>query len=296
MAYLRVANVQEDAITFDDLTSMDFTPAEQEAYAVRSGDILLNVGQSPELIGRPALLREDLGHLAFQNHLARFRPRPGIDGEYALLVFRHYLHSGVFRSVATWSTNLATLGLGRLAVLPFPLPPLESQIRIAAEARRRLEASRSQAEAISAALKRMPGLEAELLLAAVTGALVPQDFADEPATELLDRLGPVPGDTTLPVQGRTREPPDDEELTMNPSAIQDDDTVAAGGRLAASLRAAGRPLRLPELLARAGYDGSEIDDVELFYLALREELGNAVRVLGDASENALLESMPDAAG
>ncbi len=296
MAYLRVANVQEDVIASDDLASMDFTRAEQEAYAVHPGDILLNVGQSPELIGRPALLREDLGRLAFQNHLARFRPKSGINGEYALLVFRHYLHSGLFRSVATWSTNLATLGLGRLAALPFPLPPPGTQVHIAAEAGRRLEASRSQAQAIRAALAKLPILESELLAAAVAGELVPQDPSSEPAPALLDRLGPVPGDADRSAEGRAENPPSAEEPMVNPAAKWDDDPVAAGGRLAASVRAAGRPLPLPDLLARAGYDGGAVDDVERFYLALREELGGAVRVLGDAAENAMLEAVPDAAG
>ncbi|WPB86922.1 restriction endonuclease subunit S [Sediminicoccus rosea] len=294
-AYLRVANVQEDAIATDDLATMDFTPAEQEAYAVHPGDILLNVGQSPELVGRPALVREDLGRLAFQNHLARFRPRPGIDGEYALLVFRHYLHSGLFRSVATWSTNLATLGLGRLAALPFPLPPPETQSRIAAEAARRLEASRSQAQAIRAALEKLPTLEAELLTAAVRGTLVPQDPSDEPASVLLERLGPVPVDADRAAKGGTEDPPSAEDPTVDTAAKYDDDPVAAGGRLAASLRAAGRPLPLPDLLARAGYDGAAVDDVERFYLALREELECTVRVVGDAVENAVLEAVPNAA-
>ena len=296
MAYLRVANVQEDAIASDDLASMDFTPAEQEAYAVRPGDILLNVGQSPELVGRPAIVREDLGRLAFQNHLARFRPKSGVNGEYALLVFRHYLHSGLFRSVATWSTNLATLGLGRLAALPFPLPPPETQVRIAAEAGRRLKASRSQAQAIRAAYAKLPTLEAELLAAAVTGELVPQDPSDEPALGLLDRLGPVPGNAHPSAEGRVGNPPSAGKSVVDPAAKWDDDPIAAGGRLAASLRATGQPLPLPALLARAGYDGGVVDDVERFYLALREELGGAVRVSGDAAENAMLEAVPDAVG
>src|SRR5437773_7606503 len=50
--YLRVANVYEDRLDLRDVKQMNFTPEEFATYALRSGDILLNEGQSPELVGR----------------------------------------------------------------------------------------------------------------------------------------------------------------------------------------------------------------------------------------------------
>jgi hypothetical protein len=63
---------------------------------------MLNEGQSPELVGRPAMYREEVPGACFQNHLIRFRTGPRVDA-FALLVFRHFLHSGVFRGIARWS-------------------------------------------------------------------------------------------------------------------------------------------------------------------------------------------------
>ncbi len=100
---------------------MNLTPEAQEIYRLRPGDILLNEGQSEELVGRPALYQGDPPSVCFQNTLVRFRSGPDVDPEFALLVFRFYFRSGAFRAIAKMSTNIAHLGAQRFADLPFPL-------------------------------------------------------------------------------------------------------------------------------------------------------------------------------
>ena len=53
--YLRVANVFEDRINTSSIMEMHFEGAEFDKYRLRYGDVLLNEGQSPELLGRPAI-------------------------------------------------------------------------------------------------------------------------------------------------------------------------------------------------------------------------------------------------
>lgn len=115
--YLRVANVYEDRIDTSDVLRMNFEPEEVAIYELRDGDILLNEGQSPELVGRPAIYRGEVPGACFQNTLIRFRAYEHVDPNYALLVFRHYMHSGVFKSIARWSTNIAHLGSGPIKLL-----------------------------------------------------------------------------------------------------------------------------------------------------------------------------------
>ena len=95
--YLRVKNVFEDRIDLTDVKQMEFSDDEYQRYKLEPGDILLNEGQSPELIGRPAMYRGELPGVCFTNSLIRFNPRTDIDGRYALYLFRHYLRSGRFR-------------------------------------------------------------------------------------------------------------------------------------------------------------------------------------------------------
>src|SRR5262245_43358613 len=101
--YLRVANVFEDRIDTRHVLEMNFSPAEFERYRLEPGDILLNEGQSLDLVGRPAMYRGEVPGSCFQNTLIRFRPRSGVLSKYALLVFRSYLHRGRFQQIARWT-------------------------------------------------------------------------------------------------------------------------------------------------------------------------------------------------
>src|SRR5664280_2157911 len=65
--YLRVANVFEDRIDIADVMSMHFEDDEFERFRLELDDILLNEGQSPHLLGRPAIYRGIPPDTAFTN-------------------------------------------------------------------------------------------------------------------------------------------------------------------------------------------------------------------------------------
>jgi Type I restriction modification DNA specificity domain len=291
--YLRVANVLEDRIDFSDVKEMSFSDAEAEKYGLHAGDILLNEGQSPELVGRPAMYGGELPQLYFQNSLLRFRAGATLDPHYALLVFRHYLHAGEFRRISRGSTNIAHLSRARLAAMPVPVPPLDEQRQIVAEARRRLAASREQRLAIQSSLDQAEDMAGELLSAAVTGRLVAQDPADEPASQLLDRLGLPPSDrgpATVPRMSSTT------KSTASGRAVPTTAPVAGSRDLTDVLAEAGRPLTLLELCRAADVDLNDVDRIEHFYTTLRAEVGRSIRIVGNGGEDAELEVIPSAPG
>jgi type I restriction enzyme S subunit len=271
--YLRVANVLEDRIDTSDILSMNFTPEEYEIYALQNGDVLLNDGQSPELVGRPAIYRGEVPGACFQNHIIRFRANEKVDPDYAILVFRAYLHSGRFRNVAHWTTNIATLSLKRFSSMPFPLPPLPVQRAIAIKARDGLQASAMQEESIRTSLERLPSLEREMLELAVSGALVDSTTDGETADELLQRVGPPPKEPRPPRSARRAEAP-----------------TLGSDRLSRALVEAGRPLQLPELYLFAGFDKDRPVQVEQFYLELQEEMDISIRSVRSSDENATVEA------
>lgn len=287
--YLRVANVLEDRIDFSDIKEMNFSPDEMRKYRLRPGDILLNEGQSPELVGRPALYRGEIEEIYFQNHLIRFRTSEEIIPDFALLVFRHYMYAGIFRRIARWSTNIANMGVERFKALPFPVPPLEEQVSIAAEARSRLEAIDQQSEAVRASLERLPEMEQELFAAAVSGELTLQDPNDEPAAALKARLG-------SPVQRIAAEPGSGPQgSTMPKRKPRPSQQAEPTPDLTAVLRDNGGTLALPDLFALAGYNRDLPEHVELFYLALRAGMGTSLRVTGDESPENAKVGIADAA-
>jgi type I restriction enzyme S subunit len=146
--YLRVANVFEDRLDLSDVLSMDFDADDFERYQLQAEDILLNEGQSTELVGRPAVWRDEIPNCCFQNTLIRFRAdRRKTEPEYALAVFLAYLRTGVFARASSKTSSVAHLGAGRFAALPFPLPPLQLQREFVARKRAMRELERKQQRA-----------------------------------------------------------------------------------------------------------------------------------------------------
>lgn len=186
--YLRVANVFEDRIDTTDVMSMHFSSTDEETYLLKNGDILLNEGQSLELVGRPAIYRNELERACFTNTLIRYQPYDYVLSEYAILVFKHFMHSGKFQKIAKITTNLAHLGAGRLAELEFPLPPINEQIKIINLFSMLSEKLERQLHDCNLVLKQSEAQCKNILKSAFSGQLVPQDPNDEPASILLERI------------------------------------------------------------------------------------------------------------
>ena len=187
--YLRVQNVFENRIDLEDVMSMDFPGKDLEKYKLHYGDILLNEGQSPQYLGRPAMYRDELDEACFTNTLIRFQANKQIvNPDFALLVFRHNMHSGRYISEGKITTNIAHLSLGRFGETEFPLPSLDEQEQVSNKAADLFAQADSIEAAITSALRAIGSLSSSVLAKAFRGELVPQDPNDEPASVLLERI------------------------------------------------------------------------------------------------------------
>ncbi len=186
--YLRVQNVFEDRIDLDDVMEMDFSGADLERYTLHPGDILLNEGQSPQYLGRPAMYRDELPGACFTNSLIRFQARASVMPDFALFVFRHCMHSGRHLQEGTITTNIAHLSAGRFGEVDFPLPSLVEQQEIVRRAQDLFTLADQLEARLTSARKVVDRLTPALLAKAFRGELVPQDSSDEPASVLLARI------------------------------------------------------------------------------------------------------------
>lgn len=166
--YVRVANVFEDQIDVSDLLSMDFDKRDFAQYRLEHGDILLNEGQSTELVGRPAMWRNEVPDCCFQNTLVRFQAdKERVLPDFALAMFLAYFREGTFANISSKTSNVAHLGAGRFAKIPFPLPPISVQKEFAA---RVTEVRAVQAEQ-AASRRRLEDLFQSMLHRAFNGEL-----------------------------------------------------------------------------------------------------------------------------
>jgi type I restriction enzyme S subunit len=131
MPYLRVANVFDGFIEYSDILEMDFTPNERRVFSLVDGDILLNEGQSLELVGRSSIYRGDPHKYCFQNTLVRFRCNSDNEPEFFCHLFKRWLERGQFQRIAKQTTSVAHLGADRFARISCPSVELVEQLRIA---------------------------------------------------------------------------------------------------------------------------------------------------------------------
>jgi type I restriction enzyme S subunit len=183
--YLRVANVFEDRIDTGDVMDMHWPPETFERFKLRVGDILLNEGQTPDLLGRPALYRGVPTEVAFTNSLLRFVASDRVLPEFALLVFRRHMRAGRFKRESRITTNIAHLSASRLKPIEFPIPDMDEQAAIVERAKNNFDAvARQRAELVRAKV-RAEQLRGSLLAAAFSGRLTSS------SSELVEELESV---------------------------------------------------------------------------------------------------------
>lgn len=125
--YLRVANVLDGWIDFGDVERMHFPESDLPKFELKSDDILLNEGQSTELVGRSAIYRGEIPGCCFQKTLLRFRCGADLLPEFAQAYFQHYLYTGQFASMVVQTTSMAHLTAVRFKDVLIPVPPIAAQ-------------------------------------------------------------------------------------------------------------------------------------------------------------------------
>ena len=185
--FLVISNVSSGTIDF---TATRHVPEEyylglDDGRKPRRGDLLVTVTGS---FGIPIAVDTDR-EFCFQRHIALVRPLSSLDYlELAVMSPGIYEY---FNAAAT-GTAQKTVSLGVLRSTLVPLPPLAEQRRIVAKVNELMPlveeygALEDERERLDAQLPE--ALRKSILREAVEGRLVPQNPADEPASELLARI------------------------------------------------------------------------------------------------------------
>ena len=183
--YLRTKNVFDGRIDIDDVLMMPMTDEQFAQFRIRSGDVLLNEGQSLELVGRCALYQEEYPEpCAMQNALLRFRAHAGVSEIFASYLFRHCQQSGVFARIALQTTSVAHLGGSRFERLSLAWPT-EAEQRAIATALSDVDALLAKLDALIAKKR---DLKVASMQALLTGQTRLQGFSGEWEVKRLESL------------------------------------------------------------------------------------------------------------
>lgn len=185
--YIRAANITEDGVDLGDVLEMEFSETEKETFALRVGDVLLTEASgSPAHVGRPAIWTNPDGLYCFQNTVLRFSPE-SIGSDYAYYSFLVMQKLGVFRKLSS-GVGINHLSAGKFSTLPLPLPPISEQIALVENLKEMFSMCEKQLTSITHSLIQSSVQRKNILKAAFSGQLVPQDPNEEPASMLLERI------------------------------------------------------------------------------------------------------------
>lgn len=188
IAVIRMGNIQDGTLDMGSLKYLPGTHPDVSKYALRDGDLLFNRTNSAELVGKSAVYRDHNGPAVYASYLIRCRLADGVEPDWVNLCINSAEGRRYIGSVVSQQVGQANVNGAKLASFPLPLPPHGEQLRILCTME---EASHSISRLIqtaSEAHRGSHGLRRSLLRYAFSGQLVPQDSADEPASELLARI------------------------------------------------------------------------------------------------------------
>jgi len=201
LPYLRVANVYSNALDLDDVQKIGLRESEKQKALLKRGDLLVVEGNgSIEQIGRVALWDGSIEPCVHQNHIIKVRLSPSVAPEWVLFWLLSPRGRDNIVRVASSTSGLYTLSLGKVSRMAVPLAPAAEQRRVVGA----LETELTRLDAAASGLSRVRILleryRTAVLKSAVAGRLVPTEAElarqegreYEPASELAARTARPP--------------------------------------------------------------------------------------------------------
>jgi type I restriction enzyme S subunit len=186
--YLRVANVQRGYLDLNQIKTIDATPEEIEELRLIDGDVLFNEGGDRDKLGRGWVWEGKIHECVHQNHVFRARLEPDWIQPKFLSWYGNSMGRKYFEDEGKQTTNLASLNMTKLSMLPVPIPPAAEQKRIVSELDRRLSVIDEMEADVNADMRRSERVRQSILKRAFEGQLIPQDPTDDAANVLLERI------------------------------------------------------------------------------------------------------------
>jgi type I restriction enzyme S subunit len=133
--YFKMNNIRNSGgVDLSDLTRIDATPDEVEAFALADGDFLFNTRNSRELVGKTCVFRPSSDDpVLYNNNILRVKFIVGFSADFLDYWFRSPQGSAELEKLKSNTTNVCAIYQGKLSGFSCPIPPLAEQGRIVAK-------------------------------------------------------------------------------------------------------------------------------------------------------------------
>ena len=103
-----------------------------DAYAIKSGDVLFNNTNSKELVGKTCYIPNNI-NAGYSNHITRIRTMEILNSQYLAIILQNLYERGYFLNLCNKWVGQAGINNKVLSGVKIPLPPLSVQEQIVAE-------------------------------------------------------------------------------------------------------------------------------------------------------------------
>ena len=186
---LRITDIQNNKVNWNTVPLTDYPEEKAASYTLRTGDILF--ARTGATVGKSYLVDNSVPENSiYASYLIRVQVSSIINSNYV----KYFFESGFYwnqiadNSVGVGQPNVNGTSLGNLWL---PIPPIQEQERIVEKLNSWctiIDEIKVTQESIRTTIS---DLRSRILEYAISGKLVPQDYSDESAIELLKRINPM---------------------------------------------------------------------------------------------------------
>jgi len=175
-----------------DLNVLKYVSPDADSKRLKTGDVLFNNTNSPELVGKTTAIATSLDW-GFSNHMTRIVFKGEVLPKFGAYQLHYLWMAGYFLHNCVRHVNQASVSSQSLAkAVPFIIAPLGDQGRIVAEIERQFSRLDEAVASLKRAKTNLKRYKAAVLKAAVDGKLTEQWRKEhpgvEPAEKLLERI------------------------------------------------------------------------------------------------------------
>ena len=185
---LRMGNITRvGSIDYSDLVYSS-NMEDIQKYKLEKNDLLFNRTNSSDWVGKTAIFKSKIPTI-YAGYLIRIRCII-VCPDYLNLVMNSLYHRDWCNQVKTDAVNQSNINAQKLSNFRIPIPPYSEQLRIVDKAKQLLSTIDTLDEKSTDLKMFIDNAKSKILDLAISGKLVSQNSADEPAIELLKRINP----------------------------------------------------------------------------------------------------------